>query len=69
MPTLVCNPLALLNSLGPSAQSHEVTLHNVLRILGIEPEWKRPRQVVGGNNLIATGQGATRVVHANGLGE
>src|SRR3569833_1487872 len=38
LPTLVGNPFALLNRLGPGTERHEVALHNVLCIGRAEPQ-------------------------------
>lgn len=64
--TLVRNPFTLLNSLGSSAEGHEVPLDDVLGILSIEPEGKRSRQVVSRDEVVGS-HGATRVIHADGL--
>lgn len=66
--TLVRNPFTLLNSLGSSAESHEISLDDVLGILSIEPEGKRSRQVVSRDEVVA-GHGTTGFIHADGLGK
>lgn len=43
--TLVCNPLPLLDSLGPGAQRHKVSLDNVLGARSVQPRRQRPRPV------------------------
>lgn len=65
--TLVCNPLSLLDSLWPGTQGHEVTLHDVLSVLRIEPDGERPGEVIGGDKVVP-GK-ATRVIHSDGLSE
>jgi len=65
---LVRNPFTLLNSLGSSAEGHEISLDDVLGILGIEPEGERSRQVISRDEVVA-GHGTTGFIHADGLGE
>lgn len=40
------NPLSLLNRLWPGAQGHEVALHDVLGVVGVEPQGQRTGQLV-----------------------
>ena len=44
---LVSDPFALLNGLGSCTQCHKVTLDDVLSVLGVEPQRKRPRKMIG----------------------
>lgn len=64
--TLMSNPLALLDSLGPSTQCHKITLNDVLGVLGVEPQRKRSWKVIGVDEFVAV-HNAAGVVHANGL--
>lgn len=68
-PTLVSDPFALFHRLGPRAERHEIAFDNVLYIMAINPEGKRPRQVVRVDDVVPGGNGATRFVHADGLGQ
>lgn len=66
---LVCNPLALLNSLGSRTEGHEVALDNVLGILRVKPEREGSRQMVGGDEVVPGSHDAVTIIHANSLSE
>lgn len=53
--TLVGNPLALLDRLGPGAEGHEVALDNVLGIGRVDPGRERVGQVVSFEGVIPVG--------------
>lgn len=49
------HPFTWLDSLGPGAEGHEISLHNVFGIGRVEPHGERPGEIEGG------GREATRV--------
>jgi hypothetical protein len=65
---LMSDPLALFNGFWACTQCHKVTLDNVFGILGVEPQRKRTRKVIGRDKIV-TAHGAAGIVHANSLRE
>lgn len=51
--TLMSSPLSLLHRLGTGTESHEVALDDMLRILRVEPQRERAREMVRGDDLVA----------------
>lgn len=54
----MCDPLAHFHGLGLCTEGQEVTLHDVLCVIGVEPERLYSRKMVRGKDLLGGGRRA-----------